>query len=394
MKKTFLLAMIVSCPLWLASAQSNGIVSQLLDSDYDVRDDTVTRDPQEVGACCIDNVCEFTSEEQPCLDSGGIWYEGETCPEFQCPIDPCQDAVWNNGTPAYGACGSQCDPVYPFQIACADDFILPGEPEENLIDVTGVVAWFSHWNVEPLSTPADYDGVNVTIYNDAGGEPGGNPIDGDPDCAVEGNYVLHQYYEPGQFIYLEEFTNVWRLSFEISDLTLNSGITYWLSIQPVLQYIPFGQSGNTSTDQQTGSVSMVWMDPSGWARPWDSDVSFCIIGYLSNAYYIPGDCNCNWIALELEDVITMIGTYRGTLENCFTMDCPPHGGNFHPHADPNGNCVANELGDVVTEIAAYRGSDTVSGCADCPGSRRLLPGGNYKPMPAPSMKSKMGIGEP
>ncbi|MCK4858585.1 MAG: hypothetical protein KAT58_11495, partial [candidate division Zixibacteria bacterium] len=59
--------------------------------------------------------------------------------------------------------------------------------------------------------------------------------------------------------------------------------------------------------------------------------------------YIPGDCNHNGNSLELEDIIAMIGMYRGTVMPPYECFCPPHGDNFTPTADPNGNCVANEL---------------------------------------------------
>jgi outer membrane protein assembly factor BamB len=86
--------------------------------------------------------------------------------------------------------------------------------------------------------------------------------------------------------------------------------------------------------------------------------------------YATGDCDHNGTPLELGDVVAMIGMYRGTAAPSYTCDCPPHGGDFAPEADPNGNCVALELVDVVTEIAAYRGLGTALGCYDCPGSRR------------------------
>ncbi len=388
MKRILHVILIVIFVSPLVMAQSNGIVFEPLDGDDDVRDGIVTRNPT-MGACCIDNACEFTSEEQPCLDAGGTWYEGETCPEFECPIDPCLDAVWHNGLPpAYGAYASQCDPVYPFSIATADDFILPGEPGQDLIEITGVVAWFSHWNADPLATPADYDGVTVTIYNDAGGEPGGHPIDGDPDCAVVGDYVFHEYYQPDQFDYLEEFIGVWRLSIEIPDLTLNSGITYWLSIEPVMLFDPFGQSGNTPTDQQTGSLPVQYGQFMEWGPVGDFDISFCINGALHPPCdYIPGDCDHNGVPLELGDVVALISNYRNILPPYYICYCPPHG-DYAASADPNGNCVAFELSDVVAEIDAYRGLYTVSGCEDCPGSDRLLPGGDDQPILAPLLKSK------
>ena len=85
--------------------------------------------------------------------------------------------------------------------------------------------------------------------------------------------------------------------------------------------------------------------------------------------YLAGDCNHNGVSLELADVVSMIGMYRGTVEPYYSCDCPPHGADFVPEADPSGNCVALELNDVVTEIGAYRGTGAASGCEDCPGSR-------------------------
>jgi hypothetical protein len=82
--------------------------------------------------------------------------------------------------------------------------------------------------------------------------------------------------------------------------------------------------------------------------------------------YVPGDCNHNGIPIELNDLIAMISMYRGDFDPPYVCDCPPHGSDFAPEADPNGNCIAAELADVVMEIAAYRGTDEASGCADCP----------------------------
>ena len=108
----------------------------------------------------------------------------------------------------------------------------------------------------------------------------------------------------------------------------------------------------------------------------------------SDCVYTPGDCNHNGVPLELGDVIAMIGMYRGGVEVPYTCNCPPHGADFAPEADPNGNCVAFELGDVVTEIAAYRGAGSASGCEDCPGSRRLARDGENLPAAIPDLKIK------
>jgi hypothetical protein len=109
----------------------------------------------------------------------------------------------------------------------------------------------------------------------------------------------------------------------------------------------------------------------------------------ADCVYIPGDCDHNGTALELSDVIAMIGMYRGSVTPPYECSCPPHGDNFTPTADPDGNCVPLELGDVVTEIGAYRGSTTASGCIDCPGTLRLLPGDDDRPLVLPRLKLKI-----
>ena len=111
--------------------------------------------------------------------------------------------------------------------------------------------------------------------------------------------------------------------------------------------------------------------------------------------YIPGDCDHNGTALELPDVMAMIGIYRGTVEPYYTCDCPPHGDIFAAEADPNGNCITLELADVVTEIGAYRGTAEAAGCPDCPGSLRLMPGADSPassgiPSLSTKVKSKAG----
>ncbi|MCK4658300.1 MAG: hypothetical protein KAV82_02155 [Phycisphaerae bacterium] len=50
------------------------------------------------GACCVDGVCEATNTAAECAALAGIWFEGETCPEFQCPniADECAQAATIN----------------------------------------------------------------------------------------------------------------------------------------------------------------------------------------------------------------------------------------------------------------------------------------------------------
>jgi hypothetical protein len=119
------------------------------------------------------------------------------------------------------------------------------------------------------------------------------------------------------------------------------------------------------------------------------DVSRCLFDAYSDCQYVASDCNHNGVPLELGDVVTMIGMYRGTGEVPYACGCPPHGFDFSPEADPNGNCVALELGDVVTEIGAYRGTTEASGCPDCPGSLRLIPDDIDRPIEIPRLKHRV-----
>ena len=120
-------------------------------------------------------------------------------------------------------------------------------------------------------------------------------------------------------------------------------------------------ASNLSTGIYTGSINLDCNDP---ANP--NAVIPVTLTVGEGCYYAPGDCDHNGIPLELNDLIAMIGMYRGNLDPLYTCDCPPHGDDFAPEGDPNGNCVALELNDVVTEIAAYRGTAEVSACVDCP----------------------------
>ncbi len=127
------------------------------------------------------------------------------------------------------------------------------------------------------------------------------------------------------------------------------------------------------------SLRIMYIDDNDAGAAWNSegvwtlnDVLYLDVPalLLATCDYIPGDCNHNGTALELGDVIAMIGMYRGSVVPLYECSCPPHGYNFPATADPNGNCIANELIDAVAEIQAYRGSGTVSSCVDCPGSGR------------------------
>lgn len=151
-----------------------------------------------------------------------------------------------------------------------------------------------------------------------------------------------------------------------------SGTPVW-ETSPVTMVSTLSDKGTVvADDNPDGMVIAAWsdkrLDSSGdiYLQNINPDGSF---GGASACDYLAGDCDHSGVSLELADVVTMIGMYRGSTEPAYTCDCSPHGPDFAPEGDTNGNCVALELNDVVTEIAAYRGTGTASGCEDCPGSR-------------------------
>ena len=350
----------------------------------------------EPAACCIGSTCEDLTPQE-CADAGGTWYYGEDCATFDCPTPPidCDDAVYHNGNSIGGAFASQCDTEYPMQAEVCDDFILPGDVP---IEVTSIVGGMGFWNRTPPADPSELESVIFDIYNDAGGVPGGNPVDMDPDCAREGDIVWTHEYAQGQFGYMEEPAGYWRIWVEVApgELTLQPGVTYWIGWAGRHFFSTTGQGGPQPTDQLTGSPCLLYFPLLGydvWTDVWGQDIGFCINGIPSGpppCDYIPGDCNHSGVALELADVIAMIGMYRGTVTPAYTCDCPPHGATFAPEADPNGNCVALELADVVAEIAAYRGTGIAYGCVDCPGDGPPPPLlGKEGTSVIPSLKSKV-----
>lgn len=143
----------------------------------------------------------------------------------------------------------------------------------------------------------------------------------------------------------------------------------------------FASQSNYTVGEAPTSVAAVDLDGDGDIDPATANHGTDNVSVLVNrsgCEYLAGDCNHNGTPLELADVVAMIGMYRRTSEPGYFCDCPPHGGEFPPEADPNGNCVPLELGDVVTEIGACRGTAQASSCADCPGQPGIVPDGDGK----------------
>lgn len=270
-------------------------------------------------------------------------------------------------------------PLDPF-MSWASDIHLLWKVYDNLPDLSGAICQISFWGFdwywsdgwqECEEDPMTFE---IRFYEDDDGYPG--------------TLVCSRSFTPtrtptGVIYYSDRELNYYEGVLDPC-CEVDGG---WISIY------------GTSYAGDPENCTFLWLDSQEgddlcyqWNGSWffvqETSMSLCLAG---DCNYMAGDCNHNGIPLELADVITMVGMYRGSMSPDYTCSCPPHGDEFAPEGDPNGNCIAFELGDVVTEIAAYRGTDSASGCEDCPGSLRLSPGGGDQPPVLPTLKSRIKI---
>jgi len=173
----------------------------------------VTGEPASTGACCLDGNCVATTSFDECNQAGGFWYEGETCPEFECPCTA--DSIWDNGVPDYRD-----------GLACAR--AVQGPMEAWVVDdvtfTDHVIVRDLHWWAISLDS---YDWQNtddLIILEDAGGMPG--------------NVVYEMWDVPNTRIYMG-IPNPWGYpqyyySIEGLNIPLPPG-TYWFGMRPVDQ---------------------------------------------------------------------------------------------------------------------------------------------------------------
>jgi hypothetical protein len=206
---------------------------------------TVQLGAAPTGACCVQIDCVSTTTQSECDALQGDWYWQEQCPGFQCPIDYCGLGVYTNGPPdGNWLLASQCAPDYPFWAGTADDFVLPGT---DSINITNVVSWHLPWTGQ-TNSPNDWDGFNVTIYENNTGttpnSPGGQSSNNDSLCQhvdiIPGGVVYSVTLLPGQFTAILDDVDFWRIISPI-DITLDGGVTYWLEAQPIMDYTPYDQ---------------------------------------------------------------------------------------------------------------------------------------------------------
>ncbi len=353
--------------LWAGPAQFTGTACG---SIYEA---TVDVGAAPTGACCVGGQCVATNTVSECAALQGDWYIGEDCSNFTCPLS-CDNAIYQNGLPTGFARGAQCEPVYPFQAGVADDFILPGADSVN---IAYVLSWFDHWNGN-VNGPADYLGLNVTIYENntttTPPSPGGKPIDGDTTCAhteiIPGGIVYTIELAPGSFSYANEGA-AWKLTAPV-DVDLAAGTTYWLEVEPIMLFADAGQAGWVNTDIVTGEFAqqifeLLGTDP--WTTMDDSvDMAFCLIeggGGGGGCDYVVGDVNGSTSYNGL-DITYGVAFFKGGAAPLCDPNCPPCAG-WNYCGDVNGSCSYNGL-DITYGVAYFKGGAGPIPCADCPPS--------------------------
>jgi len=119
----------------------------------------------------------------------------------------------------------------------ADDFTVPGGTRWILSGVAVAGVYFNG------PGPADYE--KVTLYADAGGAPG----------AVVYSRKWQGHDVAGSF------------TISLPDVRLDSG-TYWVSVQPVMAFVPTGEWGWETRTVQSGNAAM-------WQNPGDGFLTGC-----------------------------------------------------------------------------------------------------------------------
>ncbi|MHC4610470.1 MAG: hypothetical protein ACYS7M_08995 [Planctomycetota bacterium] len=207
-------------------------------------------------ACCVDGVCVGDMIEQDCLDLGGNFDPNATCgANPSLPLAICNiGCSYDNRPPLddFGAPASQYAPDYPFSAAAADDFIL-NDIGANPCQITHITTWTTHFNGN--GTPADYTGINVTVYANATPKgPGGQPEE-------DGS---HSEYFPGGIVHsfttnLFTFTqltptcidDMWQIDIDV-DFELEKNVKYWLEIQPIMNFDVTGQVATVISQNSQG----------------------------------------------------------------------------------------------------------------------------------------------
>jgi hypothetical protein len=145
----------------------------------------VTEAPPPVGACCVGTNCIGDMTSGACAGQGGVWYQGQTCDNFTCPVPPPND-LCENAQPIIGP--------YPQTVY--------GTCIGATIDCPGVLDWTAVWYV--LDLPYAVNNVQATYCTDPVGlGPVGivyyNMCDDCPNYVIVSTYAWNTCSVGGDF---------------------------------------------------------------------------------------------------------------------------------------------------------------------------------------------------
>ncbi|MHC4218450.1 MAG: hypothetical protein ACYSU7_08335 [Planctomycetota bacterium] len=217
------------------------------------------------------------------------------------------ECSWDNGPPAdcFGAPASQEAGAFPFYAEAADDFILTGDGGNPCL-ITQVTVWITFFNV-PAPPAADPTGYFVTIYPDAGGIPGGEPVAGGGHA---GAVVADQFVAAGDAVVtplaFPVIGDVRRVDLPV-ELVVPKNEVLWLAVAPQQDFASQGQTAIVLSQINQGLPSVqifpeagipVWTLIAGNAAcdpPFPdgtlTDLAFVIVGQKIPPPDCPWDCD-------------------------------------------------------------------------------------------------------
>ncbi|MDY7109639.1 MAG: hypothetical protein SYC29_13475 [Planctomycetota bacterium] len=262
------------------------------------------------GACCVEGECVATTTCDECTSMGGWWYEGETCPEFECP---CHEALWHNGEPDFvNGLAAQRGPIDPIDAWVVDDVTF----EEDII-----VRDLHWWAVtDDAFAWQNTDDIIILASDGPNGGPG--------TVIVEMWDVYNIRYDTCRDAFSR---NIYVYSIDGLEIPLAAG-TYWIGMRPVNQG-DSGQSYNMTSLSGDAVVQECYFQSEYFGYPdWTPghvpfgeyhDIAFCVTGSgpddakysqpincEDQAYY--SNLNSNWGSWKRFDdfVCTMTGEIR------------------------------------------------------------------------------------
>lgn len=308
--------------------------------------------PPPTGACCVDQVCVATNLQVECDALGGMWFEGETCPEFQCPslLLDCPAGTTLFAQPLHF-------PDDGWTLGVSDQG-FPYKRYENFSGVSGEICDVHWWGGEMDGSLVNCTHTNVfeiSFWDNVGGQPGTmvcGPYQVSPSRVSTGLY----YHTSYQILAYEYSTVVPCCALTdgfVSIYGLGDGLcrAWWLS----------GFNGDSYHCAETvpGSGAYVCGDPDN-----NFDFSVCLTGEYVETYGAccddeTGICNDG---IEMSQCLAPLRFAANTL--CADLD-PPCGLIPGACCEPDGACFV-ALEDDCVDPNTYMGDWTDCDPNPCP----------------------------